>query len=66
MALKDTDKSFSVEITKNAIALNLGNAYTPVGGENAPWETEEEPDATLRRNECKINGEPVSYYTIWP
>ena len=64
MALKDTDKSFSLEITKNAIALNPGNAYTPVGGENVPWETGEAPETSLRRNECKINGEPASYYTM--
>ncbi len=64
MALKDTDKSFSLEVTKNAIALNPGNAYTPVGGENVPWETGEGPDTSLRRNECKINGETVSYYTL--
>lgn len=69
MALKDTDKSFSLEITKNAIALNPGNAYTPVGGEGVPWENVlledgEVPETSLRRNECKINGEPVSYYTL--
>lgn len=34
--LNGTEKSFSLEVTKNAVALNPGNAYTPVGGENTP------------------------------
>lgn len=64
MVLKDTDKSFSLEITGNAIALYPGNAYTPVGVENTPWEDDENPDLSLRRNEFKINDETVFYYTL--
>lgn len=64
MALKDTDKSFALEITKNSVALNPGNAYAPVGVENVPWEVDEGPETSLRRNEFKINGEPVSYFTL--
>ncbi len=64
MVLKDTDKSFSLEITKNAVSLNPGNAYTPVGVENTPWEDSENPDISLRRNEFKVNGQSVYYYTL--
>ncbi len=64
MVLKDTDKCFSLEITKNSVFLNPGNSYTPLGGENDPWEASENPDVSLRRNEIKINGEEVSYYTL--
>ncbi|MDE5933330.1 MAG: D-alanyl-D-alanine carboxypeptidase [Lachnospiraceae bacterium] len=64
MLLKDTDKSFSLEITKNTVSLNLGNAYTPVGAENALWENDDNPDVSLRRNEFKVNEEKVSYYTL--
>lgn len=64
MVLRDTDKSFSLEITKNTVSLNLGNAYTPVGVENVPWEDSENPDISLRRNECKVNGQTVFYYTL--
>lgn len=64
MALKDTDKSFSLEITQSAVSLNTGNAYTPVGVENAPWEDSENPDISLRRNEFKVNGQKVYYYTL--
>lgn len=64
MVLRDTDKSFSLEITKNAVSLNLGNSYTPAGGENDPWEDSENPDVSLRRNEFKVNGEEVFYYTL--
>ncbi len=64
MVLKDTDKDFSLEITKNAVSLNLNSAYTPLGVENEPWEDSENPDISLRRNEIKINGEEVSYYTL--
>ena len=62
MVLRDTSKSFSLEITKNAVALNLGNAYIPVGGENIPWENSENPNVSLRRNEFQVNGQKVSYY----
>ena len=64
MVLKDTDKSFSLEITKNAVSLVPGNAYTPVGVENAPWEDSENPDISLRRNELKVNEQSVYYYTL--
>ena len=64
MVLRDTSKSFSLEITKNAVALNLGNAYIPVGGENIPWENSENPNVSLRRNEFQVNGQKVSYYTM--
>lgn len=60
----DTDKSFSMEITKNAVSLVLGNTYAPVGEENSPWEEEVNPDIALRRNEFKVNGEIVYYYTM--
>lgn len=64
MILKDSGKSFSLEVTKNAIALNVGDVYTPVGVENAPWEISENPDISLRRNEFKVNGQKVFYYTM--
>lgn len=64
MLLKDTNKSFSLEITGNSVSLNLGNAYTPVGVENALWEDDENPDIALRRNEFKINEQTVFYYTL--
>ena len=67
--LKGTEKAFSLEITKSAVALTPGGEYVPVGTEAIPWENiflEEEalPEASLRRNEFKINGEAVSYYTM--
>lgn len=64
MLLKDTDKAFSLEITNNTISLNTGNAYLPVGVENVPWEEEENPDISLRRNEFKVNEQTVFYYTL--
>lgn len=64
MLLKDTDKSFSLEITKNAVSLNMGNVYTPVGEENVLWESGRNPDISLRRNEFKVNGQKVSYHTL--
>lgn len=64
MALKDTDKAFSLEVTKSSVSLNPGNAYTPVGGENIPWEDEENPDISLRRNEFRVSGQIVYYYTM--
>ena len=64
MLLRDTDKSFSLEITNNTVSLDPGNVYVPVGVENAPWEDEENPDISLRRNEFKVNGETVFYYTL--
>lgn len=62
--INDTDKSFSLEITKNAVSLVLGNTYAPVGVENDPWEDDVNPDIALRRNEFKVNGEIVYYYTM--
>lgn len=64
MVLKDTDKAFSLEIAKNSVSLNLGNAYAPVGVENALWENSENPDISLRRNEFKVGGQDVIYYTM--
>lgn len=64
MLLKDTNKSFSLEITGNAVSLNLENVYMPVGVENALWEDDENPDISLRRNEFKINDQTVFYYTL--
>ena len=64
MLLRDTDKSFSLEITNNAVFLELGNSYEPVGVENVPWEDDENPNISLRRNEFKVNGETVFYYTL--
>ena len=64
MVLKDTDKSFDLTITKNAVALNPGETYEPVGGENDPWDTPENPNISLRRNEFKVNGQDTIYYTL--
>lgn len=64
VALKGTEKTFSLEITKNAVSLNPGSVYAPVGVENIPWEDSENPDISLRRNEFKVNGQTVYYYTL--
>ncbi|MDE7428568.1 MAG: serine hydrolase, partial [Lachnospiraceae bacterium] len=64
MLLKDTDKSFSLEITGNAVSLDMGNDYVPLGVENILWEDSENPDIALRRNEFKVNEETVFYYTL--
>lgn len=64
MVLRDTDKSFSLEITKNTVSMNPGGVYVPVGVENVPWEDSENPDISLRRNEFKVNGQNVHYYTL--
>ncbi|MDE6606264.1 MAG: D-alanyl-D-alanine carboxypeptidase [Lachnospiraceae bacterium] len=64
MLLKDTDKSFALEITDKAVALKPGNVYTPVGEENIPWEDNENPNISLRRNEFKVNEQTVYYYTL--
>ncbi|MCI9337036.1 MAG: D-alanyl-D-alanine carboxypeptidase [Lachnospiraceae bacterium] len=64
IALTNTEKAFSLDITNNTVSLNLGADYVPVGTENAPWGEEELPDSSLRRNECKVNGETVFYYTL--
>lgn len=64
MLLKDTEKSFSLEITGSTVSLYTGNGYTPLGVENAPWEDSKNPNIALRRNEFKVNGETVYYYTL--
>ncbi|MBD5521798.1 MAG: D-alanyl-D-alanine carboxypeptidase [Lachnospiraceae bacterium] len=68
MLFKDTDKAFSLAITSNAVSMELGHAYTPIGVENTIWEEDKEedenPDISLRRNEFKVNGETVFYYTL--
>ena len=64
MLLKDTNKSFSLNITRNAISMNPGSVYTPTGAENILWEEEEAPDVSLRRNEFQVNEETVLYYTL--
>ena len=64
MVLKGTDKAFSLAITKNSIALNPGKAYEPVGGENASWDSSDNPNISLRRNEFKVNGQETFYYTL--
>jgi D-alanyl-D-alanine carboxypeptidase len=64
VVLNGTEKSFSLEITKNAVSLNKGGAYMPVGGENSAWEHSENPDISLRRNEFKVDGQEVRYYTL--
>lgn len=62
--LRDTDKSFSLTVTKNSISMNTDAVYTPVGVENSPWENSENPDISLRRNEFTLNGQKVFYYTL--
>lgn len=64
MLLGGTGKAFSLDITKNAVALNTGGAYVPVGSENIPWEDSQNPDIALRRNEFTVNGQKVYYYTL--
>ncbi|MCH5271955.1 MAG: D-alanyl-D-alanine carboxypeptidase [Lachnospiraceae bacterium] len=64
MVLKDTNKAFSLAITKNSIALDPGMAYEPVGGENDSWDSSENPNISLRRNEFKVNGQNRFYYTL--
>ncbi|MDE5950457.1 MAG: serine hydrolase, partial [Acetatifactor sp.] len=64
IVLKDTDKAFSLEIAKNSVSLNPGNAYAPMGVENTLWEDSKNPDISLRRNEFKVGGQDVIYYTM--
>lgn len=64
MLLKDTGRSFGLEIAKNAVALDIGGAYAPVGTEGLPWESGVAQGHTLRRNEFKVNGQKVSYHTM--
>ena len=64
MVFRDTEKSFSLEITKSTVSLNMGGVYTPVGVENTFWEDGAGRDISLRRNECKVDGQIVYYYTM--
>lgn len=64
MILRGTDKAFSLEVAKNAVALNPGEVYAPVGVESAAWEEGGNPDISLKRNEFTVSGEKVSYYTL--
>ena len=64
MVLKDTDKAFSLAITKNSITLNPGMTYEPVGGENDFWDNLTNPNISLRRNEFNVNGLDTIYYTL--
>lgn len=64
MVLKDTDKAFSLAVTKNAVALNQGKAYKPVGGENVSWNSGAKPKVSLQRNEFKVDGQNTVYYTL--
>ncbi|MDE7284664.1 MAG: D-alanyl-D-alanine carboxypeptidase [Lachnospiraceae bacterium] len=64
IVLKNTDKSFSLGITKNTVSMNIGNDYVVVGGENTPWDDDENPNISLRRNEFKVSDQDVIYYTL--
>ena len=64
MVLQDTDKAFSLAITKNTVTLNPGKAYEPVGGENDSWNSLENMNVTLRRNEFKVDEQKTFYYTL--
>lgn len=63
--LNGTEKSFSLNISSKAVSLNPGETYEPLGAENAPWgEDDDIPDGSVRRNEFKVSGETVFYYTL--
>lgn len=64
VVFQDTDKSFALEITKNAISLNSESTYISVGEENAVWGDEEIPDVSLRRNNFEVDGQERVYYTM--
>ncbi|MCM1325904.1 MAG: serine hydrolase [Bacteroidales bacterium] len=64
MVLRDTDKSFSLSITQNSVALTPGGGYVPVGGENVPWENDKNKAAVLKRNAFTVNDQKVVYYTM--
>lgn len=64
MVLRGSEKSFSLEIAKNAVSLNPGGDYMPAGAENTPWEEGVNRDISLKRNEFKVSGQKVSYYTL--
>ena len=42
MLLQNTDKAFSLEVTKSEVRLQPGSGYTPVGVENDTWEEGED------------------------
>ncbi len=64
MLLKDTEKSFSLEITQSFVSLTTGAIYSPVGIENTPWESDENPDIPLRRNDFQVDGQKAVYHTL--
>lgn len=64
MALGGTGKAFSVQITKNAVALVPGGTYGAVGAENTPWQDNKNPNVSLQRNEFKVSGQAAFYYTM--
>lgn len=64
MVLRDTEQCFSLEVKKNAVSLNRGSSYAPVGVENVPWEEGGNPDVALRRNEFQVDGQKAVYYTM--
>lgn len=64
MILEDTDKSFSLAITRNSVSMMTGDTYTPVGVENIPWEDDGNPAVSLRRNAFTVNEQEVLYHTM--
>ena len=64
MILKDTGKSFSLEITNNLVSMELESSYVPVGIENAPWESEDNPNLSLRRNDFEVGEQEMFYHTM--
>ncbi len=64
MILEDTDKCFSLAITRNSVSMMTGDTYTPVGVENTPWEDDGNPAVSLRRNAFTVNEQEVLYHTM--
>lgn len=64
MVFQNTDKDFSLEISKNAVSLNTEGFYVSVGEENALWEEGALPETSLRRNVFEVNGQEGVYYTM--
>ena len=64
MILKDTGKSFSLEITNSSVSMDLESSYVPVGIENAPWESEDNPNLSLRRNDFEVGEQEMFYHTM--
>lgn len=64
MVLAGTDKAFALVVTKNTVSLTSGSSYVPLGIENIPWESDENPDIALRRYEFEADGQKVLYYTM--